>query len=67
MPGSATAQGRPCARLNARDRVAFRRDNGVGTPKDRFTAQWLACAYPCRRFAPGLTTDDARRGADAAC
>src|SRR5208337_1454463 len=40
-------------------------DNGVGVPIDSFAAQWLAYTHPCRRFAPGLTTDDARLGADA--
>src|SRR5208337_3138553 len=40
-------------------------DNGVGVPIDSFAAQWLAYTRPCRRFAPGLTTDDARLGASA--
>ena len=39
-------------------------DNGVGVPIDSFVAQWLAYRHPCRRFAPGLTADDARLGAD---
>jgi hypothetical protein len=42
----------------------FRCDNGVGVPIDSFAAQWLAYMHPCRRFAPGLTADDARLGAD---
>ena len=66
MPGSATTRGRSPARAHASDHVAFRRDNGVGTPEDLFAAQCLACAYPCRRFAPGLAADDARLGDDVA-
>src|SRR5579862_1525106 len=30
-----------------------------------FAAQWLAYTIPCRRFAPGLATENARLGADA--
>ena len=30
-----------------------------------FAARWLACTFPCRRFAPGLATGHARLGADA--
>jgi hypothetical protein len=42
-------------------RVAFRPLNGVGT-QDRKTvaARWLAYALPYRRFAPALTSSDAR-------
>lgn len=65
MPGSATTRGRSCARVGAHARVAFRRDEGVGTPKDIFAAQWLAYAFPCRRFALGVAANDARLGADA--
>ncbi len=65
MPGSATTWGRSCARVCAHGRVAFRRDKGVGTPKDLFAAQWLAYAFPCRRFALGVAAKDARLGADA--
>ena len=52
-------------RVDAHRRSAFRCDNGVGVPIDSFAAQWLAYAFPCQRFAPGLTADDARLGADA--
>ena len=65
MPGSSTTQDRICARVDAHARFAFRCDNGVGVPIDSFAAQWLAYAHPCRRFAAGLATDDARLGADA--
>src|SRR5271157_5209943 len=65
MPGSSTTQDRICARVDAHPRFAFRCDNGVGVPIDSFAAQWLAYTHPCRRFAPGLTADDARLGADA--
>jgi hypothetical protein len=45
--------------------VAFRLGNGVGTRNFCiFTAQWLAYALPCRRFAAVLADDDARLGAD---
>ena len=54
-------QDRTCARVDAHPRFAFRCDNGVGVP----IAQWLAYTHPCRRFAPGLATDDAPLGADA--
>ena len=65
MPGSSTTQDRACARVDAHPRFAFRCDNGVGVPIDSFAAQWLAYTHPCRRFAPGLTADDAGLGADA--
>jgi hypothetical protein len=65
MPGSATSRDRRRARVHARPRVAFRRDKSVGVPIDNFAAQWLAYALPCRRFAFGLATENARLGADA--
>lgn len=65
MPGSVTSRGRSRARDHARDRIAFRLRDTVGTPIVDFAAQWLACTLPCRRFAPGLAADDARLGADA--
>ena len=64
MPGSSTTRDRTCARVDAHPRFAFRCDNGVGVPIDSFAARWLAYTQPCRRFAPGLTADDARLGAD---
>jgi hypothetical protein len=66
MPGSPTTPGRPGACSNAPFRIAFRQENGVGTRKEAtFAAQWLACTYPCRRFADALAGNCARRGADA--
>ena len=65
MPGSATSQDRRCARVDAHPRVAFRRDKSVGVPIDNFAAQWLAYAFPCRRFVFGLATENARLGAGA--
>ena len=66
MPGALTTPGRPGARAGAPVHLAFRYDYSVGARDDfPFAAPWLACAIPCRRFAPGLTTDDARLGADA--
>ncbi len=63
MPGSATSRDRRCARIGAHLRVAFRRDKSVGVPIDNFAARWLAYAFPCRRFASGLATENARLGA----
>ena len=52
MPGSPTAPGRPGTRDSAPVRVAFRCQNSVGTQDNsHFAAQWLAYAFPCRRFA----------------
>jgi hypothetical protein len=45
--------------------MAFHIRNCVGTRDDRsFAVQWLACALPCRRFAPALADDGARLRAD---
>jgi len=65
MPGSPTTPGCPSACDGALGHVAFRTSNGVGT-RNRISiaAQWLACTYPCRRFAALLTEDNARLGAD---
>jgi hypothetical protein len=64
MPGSSTAPGRPDTRADAPGHVAFRLANSVGTRNScTFTARWLACELPCRRFAAALTDDDARLGA----
>ena len=60
MLGSTTTRGRPGARVRAPDRIAFRQDNGVGTPDmTPFAAQWPAYAHPCQRFARHLTVADA--------
>ena len=65
MPGSLTTPSRPGARAGASSRVAFRLGNGVGTRDKRaFVAQWLAYAFPCRRFAATLADGSARLGAD---
>jgi len=64
MPGSWTTPGRTCARVNAPVRVAFRRDDGVGTRiHPSIAAQWLAYAFPCRRFDHILADMTARLGA----
>jgi hypothetical protein len=66
MPGSPTTPGHQGARDDAPVCIAFRQENGVGTRKEvTFAARWLACAYPCRRFACPLAGTCARRGADA--
>jgi len=59
MPGSQTARGRRAARDDAARHVAFRCLDGVGTPKETFVAQWLACAIPCQRFATPSRVVDA--------
>jgi hypothetical protein len=65
MPGSPTTPGRPSACVGALGHVAFRYPNSVST-RDQFSiaAQWLACTYPCRRFADILADACARLGAD---
>ena len=65
MPGSTTTPGRPDARAGASEHVAFRYTDSVGA-RDSFSiaAQWLACPFPCRRFADVLTGACARLGAD---
>ena len=65
MPGSSTTPGRPRACAGARRRMAFRYTDSVGTRYSfSFAAQWLACMYPCRRFADILTNACARLGTD---
>jgi hypothetical protein len=60
MPGSSTAPGRSGARGSALGRVAFRRNDSVGTQEQiSFAAQWLACAYPCQRFVVRLAAHHA--------
>ena len=65
MPGSSTTPGRPSARVGALGRVAFRYTDSVST-RNQFSiaAQWLACTFPCRRFADILAGACARLGAD---
>ena len=56
MPVSKTTPGRLGTRDIAPIRVAFRQRNAVGTRDEgTFAAQWLACAFPCQRFADALT------------
>jgi len=65
MPGSSTAPSRPGARDHVSVRVAFRFAQSVGVSGSAsFAAQWLAYAFPYRRFASALTGSDARLGAD---
>ena len=65
MRSSLTTPGRPSARAGALGYVAFRYTDSVGT-RDNFSiaAQWLACTFPCRRFADILTDACARLGVD---
>ncbi len=64
MPGSSTTPGRTSARVGAPAHVAFRRSYGVGTRiNPSIAAQWLAYAFPCRRFDRILADATARLGA----
>ena len=68
MPGSSTTPGHTGTRVDAPARVAFRCLNGVSAQDElSFAARWLAYALPYRRFAPALTSSDARLGADVDC
>jgi hypothetical protein len=60
MPGSQTTQS-PCRpRDTGLQGVAFRYANSVGTLFFKaFAAQWLACRFPCQRFATHLTAPHA--------
>jgi hypothetical protein len=63
MPGSQTTQGRSDTRGDVSARVAFHETYGVGALRFiTFAAQWLACTFPCRRFADILTGTCARLG-----
>ncbi len=65
MPGSTTTPGRLSACAGALRRLAFRYTDSVGTRKGfSIAARWLACPYPCRRFADTLADACARLGAD---
>ena len=65
MPGSPTTPGWPSARVGALGHFAFHYTDSVGT-RNQFSiaAQWLACTFPCRRFADILADTCARLGAD---
>src|SRR5436853_7792973 len=65
VPGSSTTPGRPSACVGALGHIAFHYTDSVGT-RNQFSiaAQWLACTFPCRRFANILTDACARLGAD---
>ena len=65
MPGSSTTPGCPSACVGALGHIAFRYTDSVGT-RNQFSiaAQWLACTFPCRRFADILADACARLGAD---
>ena len=65
MPGSSTTPGRPSACVGALGHIAFHYTDSVGTRRQfSIAAQWLACTFPCRRFADILTDAGARLGAD---
>ena len=67
MPGSPTTPSRPSACVGALSHVAFRYTDSVGTQNQfSIAAQWLACTFPCRRFADILADACTRlRAADA--
>ena len=65
MPGSSTTPGRPSACVGALGHIAFHYTDSVGTRRQfSIAAQWLACTFPCRRFADILRDAGARLGAD---
>ena len=65
MPGSLTTRSRAASRDGEAARVAFGVRHALGAPDGiTIAARWLACAHPCRRFAPVLADRDARLGAD---
>jgi len=65
MPGSLTTRSRAASRDDEAARVAFGIRHALGAPDGiTIAARWLACAHPCRRFAPALADRDARLGAD---
>jgi hypothetical protein len=61
-----TMLGRPSACAGALGHIAFHYTDSVGT-RNQFSiaAPWLACTFPCRRFADILADACARLGADA--
>jgi hypothetical protein len=65
VPGCSTTPGRPSACVCALEHIAFRYTDSVGT-RNQFSiaAQWLACTFPCRRFADILADACARLGAE---
>jgi hypothetical protein len=66
VPGSSTTPGRPSACVGALGHIAFRYTDSVGTQNQfSIAAQWLACTFPCRRFADILADACARLRADA--
>jgi hypothetical protein len=66
MPGSSTTPGCPDACAGASVHVAFRLRNSVGAQDaNLYEAQWLAYAYPYRRFAVALADGRARLRVDA--
>jgi hypothetical protein len=66
MPGSTTTPGHPGACDGALGCIAFRSLDSVGTrDQNSVVAQWLAYAFPYRRFADTLTDACARLGANA--
>src|SRR5262249_6533366 len=65
MPGSPTTPGWPSARVGALGHIAFHYTDSVGTRYHfSIAAQWLACTFPCRRFADILADACARLGAN---
>jgi hypothetical protein len=65
MPGSMTTPGPMSARSIALTDIAFRTGDRVGTQdEETFAVRWLACTFPCRRFADILANACARLGAN---
>ena len=66
MPGSTTTRGWLMSRHDDTHHVAFCGTNNIGTPNLAYAAQYLACAFPCERFAASLADRRASLGAGVA-
>jgi hypothetical protein len=66
MPGSPTTRGRRVSCAIVTLRVAFCRTENIGAPNLSYAAQYLACALPCERFMPTLTSSHASLGVGVA-
>jgi hypothetical protein len=56
MPGFTTTRGWLVSCDNDTNHFSFCRTENICAPNLSYTAQYLAYAHPCQRFACGLTT-----------
>jgi hypothetical protein len=64
MPGSATTPDQTEARMTRPSMLPSTLSTASAPGFVPFAARWLAYALPCRRFAPALTDNNARLGAN---